>query len=213
MASSMPIPAPPRTPTPPSDDEPSLTGLGLHGVRASSPSRVSFDPNALSPLSDTFSSRYGSLSSTMATPASTFSSRSTTWPHSPRGENNNETPDDPEILGNPFGYQTQTYAAGLPSPVKSVRNYSTSVSVMWLTRRRTWDNGVVINTSIVVCRIKYSLNHPPERHYGSPPHYPCLQPKKAGEACQESRHLEYYGAFAICSWPHLSNGLPKARWH
>ena len=71
MASELPIPAPPRTPTPPPEDEHQGTaGLGLDGV-LTSPVKVAFDPNALSPMKESFlGGRYGSISSNSLSPAS-----------------------------------------------------------------------------------------------------------------------------------------------
>lgn len=67
MASHLPIPAPPRTPTPPPDDDQppgdQIHGLGLEGFLIS-PSRSTFDPNSLSPMDENHTSgrRYGATS-------------------------------------------------------------------------------------------------------------------------------------------------------
>ena len=64
MASHLPIPAPPRTPTPPPEDDhlpgERLSGLGLEGFLIS-PARSTFDPRSLSPMDENFSPgrRYG----------------------------------------------------------------------------------------------------------------------------------------------------------
>ena len=52
----MPIPHPPRTPTPPPEEAPSQTaGLGLDGMAdLLSPSHIAFDPHALSPMRENF---------------------------------------------------------------------------------------------------------------------------------------------------------------
>lgn len=69
MASSLPfpIPAPPRTPTPPPDDHPPgehMAGLGLEGF-SNSPAQSVFDPQSLSPMDENFPGRrYGSITST-----------------------------------------------------------------------------------------------------------------------------------------------------
>lgn len=65
MAFALPIPAPPRTPTPPPEDqphgEPTMVGLGLEGF-LNSPVKASFDSGSLSPLDETFhAARYGSM--------------------------------------------------------------------------------------------------------------------------------------------------------
>lgn len=79
MASELPIPAPPRTPTPlPDEEHQGMDGLGLDGV-ITSPTELSFDPNSLSPMRDHFlTGRYGSLSNPLSpgTPASFYSAMS-----------------------------------------------------------------------------------------------------------------------------------------
>ncbi|KAG6989819.1 hypothetical protein G7Y79_00063g093700 [Physcia stellaris] len=62
MASNLPIPAPPRTPTPPPDDEEhdNYSGISLDGF-TNSPVKGSFDPSCLSPMDENFPlSRRGS---------------------------------------------------------------------------------------------------------------------------------------------------------
>ncbi|KAE8447249.1 hypothetical protein EG329_010943 [Mollisiaceae sp. DMI_Dod_QoI] len=70
MASSLPIPAPPRTPTPPTPipEEPEEgfgDKIGSRTIRSS----VMFDPNALSPMRDVFPGRFGAMASPMASSA------------------------------------------------------------------------------------------------------------------------------------------------
>lgn len=72
MASHLPIPAPPRTPTPPSDDgQPTgdqIKGLGLEEYLPS-PARSTFDPNSLSPMDENYHSgrRYGATARGLTT--------------------------------------------------------------------------------------------------------------------------------------------------
>lgn len=72
MASQLPIPAPPRTPTPPPDDgQPpgdQIHGLGLEGY-LTSPARSTFDPNSLSPMDENYQSgrRYGATARGLTT--------------------------------------------------------------------------------------------------------------------------------------------------
>lgn len=72
MASHLPIPAPPRTPTPPPDDgQPTgdqLYGLGLEEYLAS-PAQSNFDPNSLSPMDENYQSgrRYGASARALTT--------------------------------------------------------------------------------------------------------------------------------------------------
>lgn len=64
MSFTLPIPAPPRTPTPPPEDQPQgepVVGLGLDGF-LNSPIKATFDSGSLSPLDETFhAARYGSM--------------------------------------------------------------------------------------------------------------------------------------------------------
>ena len=64
MAFNTPIPAPPRTPTPPpEDDKPQESGLGLDGMEdLLSPSRMVFDSNTLSPMRENFRYNQGNSS-------------------------------------------------------------------------------------------------------------------------------------------------------
>ena len=116
-ANSMPVPAPPRTPSPLSDDDfEGEFGLGIEGTSKNTFSRVNFEPSGLSPpepvdagiapdnnmLSPTFSptfspvSQVGSLN-TPITPASS--------------EPSFHTVDHVETPRNPFNFTTQQYTA------------------------------------------------------------------------------------------------------
>jgi hypothetical protein len=122
MASSLPIPAPPRTPTPPTpipwDDS---SGLNINGLPQIVNSTVSFDPNALSPMTGASPGRFGSMDSTMPSPAassSTSTNSDGTLPL-PAGKS-------------PFNFQTQTYSAS-PAVTKSVSRLSSLVGDLLLT--------------------------------------------------------------------------------
>ena len=109
MASSLPIPAPPRTPTPPTPIlGDNASGLNINGLPQTVNSTVSYDPNALSPLTGTFPGRFGSMDSTLPSPATT-SSTST---------NSDGTLTLPTSKS-PFNFQTQIYSAS-PAVTKSV---------------------------------------------------------------------------------------------
>ncbi|KAK7717852.1 cation diffusion zinc membrane transporter Zrg17 [Botryosphaeria dothidea] len=112
MASDMPIPVPPRTPTPPPEDQQPPVGLGLPDTQ--------LDRDALSPMSATFPpQQLGSLSPSSAnlsprTPNSAY--------YTPQMSVNSEasTPktassDAPQ---NPFNFKPQQYVVGKP-PAKS----------------------------------------------------------------------------------------------
>jgi divalent metal cation (Fe/Co/Zn/Cd) transporter len=71
MASSLPIPAPPRTPTPPTPiPEETDQGLGIGGGPRTLNSTITYDPNALSPITDVFPGRFGLMGSPMPSSAS-----------------------------------------------------------------------------------------------------------------------------------------------
>jgi len=127
MAYNFPIPAPPRTPSPLSDDGhgPHDIGLGIEGApteSAQDPARFTFDSRSLSPpnmmgpeavddllspsLTATFSpySTAGSLYSPI-TPASTTSNNSDP-------DKETQSIDDATTPNNPFNFTTQQYTAG-----------------------------------------------------------------------------------------------------
>ncbi|KAL1988955.1 hypothetical protein VTN96DRAFT_6944 [Rasamsonia emersonii] len=97
MASSLPIPQPPRTPTPPPDDSPVLDNA---------PSEPSFDPNSLSPMVDRMSPAAGSPETGGMNPpkSPTFGSTSGDSPASGSSSGNGEP--------NPFNFQPTVLAKG-----------------------------------------------------------------------------------------------------
>jgi Co/Zn/Cd efflux system component len=106
MASTMPIPAPPRTPTPPPDDGSPQSGLGLDGIPYATTTEDLYDPNSLSPADP--NAHFGSMSANMVSPASTNSVYNTMSLGSGKSD-----------VSSPFNFQTATLAK---SPVvKSVR--------------------------------------------------------------------------------------------
>ncbi|KAB8338975.1 hypothetical protein FH972_021914 [Carpinus fangiana] len=120
-----PVPLPPGTPTPPSDEERILpaTGLGLEGVGLQHTSSILDDNGSLSPTNDIISSRQlGSISSVIPTPATTFTPATPT-DLSPTVEEGQEgdgiASDSAQQIRNPFGFQPTTYQA-LKSPARSV---------------------------------------------------------------------------------------------
>src|ERR1700730_4924965 len=107
MASSLPIPAPPRTPTPPTPiPEDDLSGLNINGLPQIVYSSVSSDPNSLSPMTGTFPSRFGSMDSTLPSPASGLSPGAS----STASTNSDGSMGPPLPAGtpkSPFNFQTQ----------------------------------------------------------------------------------------------------------
>ncbi|KAI9829555.1 MAG: Endoplasmic reticulum zinc transporter [Phylliscum demangeonii] len=72
MASTLPLPAPPRTPTPPQIVEPSVRHSPLLAQRANVEA-IGFNSNSLSPLAENFPARYPALSPTTTVPGSPLS--------------------------------------------------------------------------------------------------------------------------------------------
>ena len=131
MVSNMPLPIPPRTPTPP-PDEVGHQPVGLGFESQLSPTKLGFNSNALSPLSATFpSDRYGTLgpsdsTSQRATPSTVFSPASATFPFTPASAvsaaSDIEAPSlsGSENVKNPFNFQPMQYMPGKPQANKSV---------------------------------------------------------------------------------------------
>ncbi|KAH7138972.1 cation efflux family protein family [Dendryphion nanum] len=124
----MPLPIPPRTPTPPPDEEASDQVSGLGFDNRLSPGRLDYNSNALSPMSATFS--YGTLGpsdslSQRATPSTVFSPASATFPYTPASAVSGMTDTEPpslsgsENVANPFNFQPVQYMPGRPQANKS----------------------------------------------------------------------------------------------
>ena len=132
MASSMPLPIPPRTPTPPPDEEGDNKPIGLGFEDQLSPANLGFNPNALSPMSATFPpERYGTLGpgdslSQRTTPNTVFSPASATFPRTPASALSGVSESDaPSLSGsdnahNPFNFQSVQYMPGRPQASKPV---------------------------------------------------------------------------------------------
>ncbi len=125
MAFTLPIPAPPGTPTPPPEDQPGgehVLGLGLDGF-LNSPARSTFDPSSLSPLDQTFQAeRYGSMkpSPNPVNSADASSSHGRISTDSPGGQSGTMMEDGKGV----FQFQPTTLAK---SPVSK----SVSMSLTW----------------------------------------------------------------------------------
>ncbi|KAF2761475.1 cation efflux family protein-like protein [Pseudovirgaria hyperparasitica] len=117
MASNMPVPLPPRTPTPPPDEQQPI-GLGLDKLYEdqSSPTKLGYGLDSLSPLSENFStSQFASLApSSSASPRSAIipGSAAPYTPYTPMSA----TSEDTEPVQNPFNFQTVTYTASKAPP-------------------------------------------------------------------------------------------------
>jgi hypothetical protein len=113
-ASSMPIPVPPRTPTPPMDEQLN-NGLGLEGVASATPPRVTYNRNNLSPNKPDHPAGYlGGMSAPLT--SSNFDTFYTPLTSNNRGGSQSARSDDGS---GPFNFEPTTLAK---SPVaKSVR--------------------------------------------------------------------------------------------
>lgn len=205
MASNLPIPLPPRTPTPPPDDPPSApdnsSRLGAQ------------DKDSLSPLVDSFPPQRGSLNTEGSnrlspTRASFTLSPSDNVPQNSQGDNGS---------AGPFNFKTTTMAK---SPV--VKSVSPSVLFRWncigndadccSIAYRTLASDVDISISIVVYRTRYSLSHHPG------PHWPCLircryrLSRSAVRVCRKNRKRGFGGVCAICLSPHILFGVRTGPW-
>lgn len=119
------IPLPPRTPTPPSDDDAPYNPVGLGFEDQLSAARLGFDQDALSPMSATFPSKqYATLGpsdsvSQRATPTMLYTPASATFPYTPASIMSGTDVDAPSMSGtestrNPFNFQSVTYQPGRP---------------------------------------------------------------------------------------------------
>ena len=128
MASDMPLPVPPRTPTPPPDDTGGTTPAH------SSPTKLGFNLDALSPISTRFpAERYGTLNgpasstSQKGTPSTIFSPASSGFPYTPTSPASGLSDNDASLSGSdvqsPFNFQSVQYLPGkAPMLVKPVRS-------------------------------------------------------------------------------------------
>jgi hypothetical protein len=149
MASKMPLPAPPRTPTPPPDENaPQPVGLGFRGDLAVG----DMGPNnnaLLSPMSATFPSKqYATLGpsdsvSQRASPATLYTPASATFPYTPASAASGTMDlDVPSMSGsenlNPFNFQSVAYQPGRPqTKATNVRSF-TQPHVLILTTAGHW---------------------------------------------------------------------------
>lgn len=106
MASYLPIPAPPRTPTPPTPI-PEEAQESLNGNSRTLNYTITYDPNALSPMSEGFPAHFGSMNSALASPASVASSTLL----SNGSSLNSDGRMAPPTTKGPFNFQTQTISA------------------------------------------------------------------------------------------------------
>lgn len=119
------IPLPPRTPTPPPDEDMPKPPVGLGFEGELSARGFMFDPNALSPMSATFPSKqYATLGpsdsvSQRATPTTLYTPASATFPYTPASAMSGTDTDVPSMSGtenarNPFNFQSVAYQPGRP---------------------------------------------------------------------------------------------------
>lgn len=203
MAISTPIPAPPRTPTPPPDDGPSaMTGLGLDGIGdLLSPTNDGYDPCSLAPMSENFSaSRYGtSPPKASSGPLSPASPNSLYGSFSSDGNGANGGPDGK----NPFNFQPMSLAK---SPVmKSVRTslllspllqHKQDIILTRPSKHRASANAAATNTNTAPSPTKYSSSLPPAPPSPSPTPSTSPPSPNVAAACPASRKPASGGASA-----------------
>ncbi|KAL1301747.1 hypothetical protein AAFC00_005949 [Neodothiora populina] len=122
MADQLPLPIPPRTPTPISDDEhdlPTASGLGIEGAYASPiGTRYAFDPASSSPPSEV--TRSGSARADMLSPTFSLAQSSPNDAYSPltpqsvSSEPAFQKVETRDSVANPFNFTPQQYTVGRP---------------------------------------------------------------------------------------------------
>ena len=205
MASNLPIPAPPRTPTPPLDDgeHEDFPGMGLDGF-GHSPVKGNFDPSCLSPMDENFPiGRHGSTSAFPPPSSSTIplspTDTNTSSHYSPMSLDSASSQGSilAESTNGVFKFQPTSLAT---SPVaKSVSNHINFDPQHELTighRMLASDEGTSTSTAVYPTRFSSSQRH--ERP--SPFPTPSLSPhgKNVARACPESKRCASYGASFIC---------------
>ena len=100
MASTMPIPAPPRTPTPPPDENDPHGNTGASGVPYAIADEVLYDPNSLSPADPNARFAPMQINTSSIVPSSAGSSvYSPLYPESGKSD-----------ITNPFNFETTSMA-------------------------------------------------------------------------------------------------------
>lgn len=213
MAITNPIPAPPRTPTPPPDDGPSeMRGLGLDGIGdLLSPTNDGYDPHALSPMSENFAAgRYGS------SPPKSLSGRPL-GPASPNSLYSSISADSNGTSGsqdgkNPFNFQPMSLAKSPVMKSVSICVYVAEQGPNETSIRVSVSDGVT-NTNTVAYPTRSSSNLRLERRLRclTPSMYP--PSRNAGAACPASRKHGSGGASATWWSPPTRSGALRAPWH
>src|SRR5947207_3186789 len=117
MASGLPLPVPPRTPSPPPEDH-YTAGLDLYGDQTVHTDLV-YDPNALSPIGGAYDPGFNSIASNIGASPMSSNMMKTVDSFDVGG-----TSSRPHSSGNPFNFQTTTLSK---SPVmKSVSSPNTN---------------------------------------------------------------------------------------
>lgn len=209
MASNLPIPRPPRTPTPPPDDPTSVTdGQPLRGFAAT------YDKDTLSPMADHFSQNGLNVED-----GDRLSPTRSSFKLSPTDVSVQSGASDNGSAG-PFNFQTTTMAKGpvMKSVSISLNTVYGPLSLYWnancLARNscRTLASGVDTSINIVVYRIKYSSNLLPELLWLFRIRYLFPRSKNAVLVCRRIRRRGSGGVSAICSLPHTRSGAHMDPW-
>ena len=184
----MPVPAPPRTPTPPPDESPPKSGLGLDGIPHGTATEILYDPNSLSPADP--NAHFGSMSANMVSSANANSV------YSPKSLDGGKCD-----ISSPFNFQTTTLTKspvvksvrytqrGLLSPSRVTRNR--------LTYARILVKDVVTNTSTAVSLIRSSWSLLLEHRYRYRILCLSLHLSSVAQACQKIRRQGFGGVYVI----------------
>lgn len=192
MASHLPIPAPPRTPTPPTPT-PEEAQESLNGNSRTVNYTITYDPRALSPMSEGFPAHFGSMNSALPSPAGSMVSPAL----SNVSSLNSDSSMGPPSSKGPFNFQTQTISAA--PIIKSVCEFALQMGLCLTSIYRTLVNEEGIDTSTVVClrSTKSFLNLLQELHLPCRLLFRFLRLRRPGRACLGSRRYGYLGVCAM----------------
>lgn len=199
MASSLPLPVPPRTPTPPLDEQPPVIP---------EPRSQEYNSSRLSPLVDTFPILRSP--SDMGSQDRLSPTKAAFGPSAVEVAAQNASNDD-----GPFNFQTVTMAK---SPVvksvcsKFIGYERTFTETLRNGKYRISVNDVDTSTNIVASRIRSSSNLLLE--HLSLYQIRCRSPrsKNAEQVCRKTRRRGFGGAYATCSWRPIRFGAPRGLW-
>lgn len=203
----MPMPVPPRTPTPPPDDHaPYPVGLGFEGEL--SVGSLGYDPNTLSPMSATFPSmQYATLGpsdsvSQRPSPSTNYTPASATFPYTPTTVATETTDGEgPSRSGSedpsPFNFQPVAYQPERSQAAKqNVRHMFVLPNAETNRSRISVDaEGTNTNTAVSPTRSSSNLHHAPLS--SSLPRFRFQHSRSIDPQCPRTRNCGSHGVFVI----------------